>query len=313
MALTSTLGSPGIEIREVDNSYRLDSSTATTVYIPGFAAQGPVDEVMSIGTISDFETIYGVPTNAAERYFYYTVKSVLDNSGSGVTVLTSRLPYGSGKGDTVSNAYTLLAYPAVPVIKKQHDKIVQETVKTDTSEVYYFTDTLSVERTRQTKTAEWSAWAVKEGTTTTTNYTFNESDLTLTDADGTIISLPTSGKETFDFDQFTSSNIHLFENQFNVYSTPETNTPVGASIEEFVLTLDDDSVETLKFTGLVSESEGTNDTKNYISIPAITEMIDFSASSTSGHANAPELIFADATDSDSDSTETYSAKGTMAT
>jgi hypothetical protein len=122
MALTSTLGSPGIEIREVDNSYRLDSSTATTVYIPGFTSQGPVDEVMSISSIADFETIYGIPTNAAERYFYYTVKAVLDNSGAGVTVLCSRLPYGSGAGDTVTNAYTLLAYPAIPVIKKKHEK-----------------------------------------------------------------------------------------------------------------------------------------------------------------------------------------------
>jgi hypothetical protein len=96
MALTSTLGSPGIEIREVDNSYRLDSSTATTIYIPGFAAQGPVEEVMSISSISDFETIYGTPTNAAERYFYYTVKAILDGAGTGTTVLCSRLPYGSG-------------------------------------------------------------------------------------------------------------------------------------------------------------------------------------------------------------------------
>lgn len=120
MALTSTLGSPGIEIREVDNSVRLDSNTATTIFVPGFASQGPVDEVMSIGTISDFETIYGVPTNAAERYFYYTVKAILDNSGNGATVLCSRLPYGTGKGDTVSNAYTMLAYPAVPVVKKKH-------------------------------------------------------------------------------------------------------------------------------------------------------------------------------------------------
>lgn len=117
MALTSTLGSPGIEIREVDNSIRLDSNTATTIFVPGFASQGPVDEVMSIGTIADFETIYGVPTNAAERYFYYTVKAILDNSGNGATLLCSRLPYGTGKGDTVSNAYTMLAYPAVPVVK----------------------------------------------------------------------------------------------------------------------------------------------------------------------------------------------------
>ena len=120
MALTSTLGSPGIEIREVDNSIRLDSSTATTIYVPGFAAQGPVDEVMSIGSIGDFELIYGVPTNAAERYFYYTVKAILDNSGNGATVLCSRMPYGEKAGDTVSNAYTMLVYPAVPVIKKNH-------------------------------------------------------------------------------------------------------------------------------------------------------------------------------------------------
>lgn len=120
MALTSTLGSPGIEIREIDNSFRLDSSTTTTVYVPGFAAQGPVEEVMSISSISDFETIYGTPTNAAERYFYYTVKAILDGAGSGTTVLCSRLPYGSGLGDTVSNAYTLMAYPAIPVIKKVH-------------------------------------------------------------------------------------------------------------------------------------------------------------------------------------------------
>ena len=120
MALTSTLGSPGIEIREVDNSSRLNSSTSTTIFIPGFASQGPVDEVMSISNISDFETIYGVPTNAAERYFYYTVKSIVDGSGAGTTVLCSRLPYGKEGGDTVSNAYTMLVYPAVPVIKKKY-------------------------------------------------------------------------------------------------------------------------------------------------------------------------------------------------
>ena len=119
MTLTSTLGSPGIEIREIDNSFRVNSSTATTIYVPGFASQGPVDEVMSIGTISDFETIYGVPTNAAERYFYYTVKAILDGSGAGTTILCSRLPYGNNSGDTVSDAFTMLAYPAIPVRKTQ--------------------------------------------------------------------------------------------------------------------------------------------------------------------------------------------------
>ena len=117
MTLTSTLGSPGIEIREIDNSIRIDTSTATTVFVPGFASQGPVEEVLSIGSIQDFELIYGKPTNGAERYFYYTVKALLDKGGSGIRVLTSRLPYGAGEGDGVSDAYTLLAYPAVPIIK----------------------------------------------------------------------------------------------------------------------------------------------------------------------------------------------------
>lgn len=121
MALTSTLGSPGIEVREIDNSIRIDSSTTTTVFVPGFASQGPVEEVMSIGSMDDFELIYGKPTNGAERYFYYTVKALIDKGGSGCRVLTSRLPYGEGLGDAVSDAYTLLAYPAVPIIPSSNN------------------------------------------------------------------------------------------------------------------------------------------------------------------------------------------------
>lgn len=154
MALTSTLGSPGIEIREIDNSIRIDSSTATTVFVPGFASQGPVEEVMSIGSMDDFELIYGKPTNGAERYFYYTVKALIDKGGSGCRVLTSRLPYGEGLGDAVSDAYTLLAYPAVPVIKKQHNhagktftldsdcfKINSEAIKSNYFKIKSTTDT----------------------------------------------------------------------------------------------------------------------------------------------------------------------------
>ena len=143
MALTSTLGSPGIEIREIDNSIRIDSSTATTVFVPGFAAQGPVEEVISIGSMDDFELIYGKPTNGAERYFYYTVKALIDKGGSGCRVLTSRLPYGEGLGDAVSDAYTLLAYPAVPVIKKQHKVSGSEKTFTVDTDCFLFDKTLS--------------------------------------------------------------------------------------------------------------------------------------------------------------------------
>ena len=117
MASVSTLASPGVEVREFDESLRTTTSTGTTVFIPGFAAQGPVEEINPIGSLDDFENIYGVPTNAAERYFYYTVKAVLDKTNDGTTILTSRIAYGAGDGDNVSNAFTILAYPAIPVVK----------------------------------------------------------------------------------------------------------------------------------------------------------------------------------------------------
>lgn len=121
MATVSSLSAPGVEVREYDNSLRISNNTGTTVFVPGYAAQGPVEEVIQIGSITDFENIYGIPTNDAERYFYYTCLAILNNSGLGTTLLTSRLPYGSGEGDNVANAYTLLAYPAIPYVKNSDD------------------------------------------------------------------------------------------------------------------------------------------------------------------------------------------------
>ena len=122
MATVSSLSAPGVEVREYDESLRITSNTGTTVLVPGFAAQGPVEEILTISSIEDFETIYGIPTNAAERYFYYTCLAVLNNSGPGTTLLTSRLCYGKDDGDNVSNAYTLLAYPAIPYVKNTANK-----------------------------------------------------------------------------------------------------------------------------------------------------------------------------------------------
>lgn len=127
MATVSSLSAPGVEVREYDNSLRITSNNGTTVFVPGYAAQGPVEEIISISSIQDFETVYGIPTNAAERYFYYTCLAILNNSGQGTTLLTSRLPYGSDAGDNVANAYTMLAYPAIPVKKAgSYDKNIFE-------------------------------------------------------------------------------------------------------------------------------------------------------------------------------------------
>lgn len=131
--MATSLSSPGVEVREIDASLRVQNNGGTTVFIPGFACQGPVEEITSITSIADFEQIYGVPTNAAERYFYYTVLAVLNNASKSTTVLVSRLPYGSGEGDNVTNALTILAYPAVPIqastkydsLKDQPSKIIK--------------------------------------------------------------------------------------------------------------------------------------------------------------------------------------------
>lgn len=118
MAITPTIVSPGIEIREYDRSIRATISGSTTVWIPGFAAQGPTSEVSYISSLEDFETMFGLPTNAAERYFYATVSQVLQ---SAATVAVTRLPYGEDEGDTTSPQYTILAYPAAGVALKQDE------------------------------------------------------------------------------------------------------------------------------------------------------------------------------------------------
>ena len=105
-----TIQSPGVEIRESDLSLRT-AQTGTTTYITGFASEGPTDEVIGLGNISEFEQIYGTPKTPAERYFYHTARAALNSSGS---LLVNRLPYGDGTGvGTDSTSVGVLAYPAM--------------------------------------------------------------------------------------------------------------------------------------------------------------------------------------------------------
>ena len=99
------LESPGVSINEVDLSLRPIRSAATTIFVPGFAQKGPTEDAIKVASISEFEQIYGTPTNGAERYFYHTVFAALQSPAD---VLVSRLPYGSA----VDN-YSVLAYPAL--------------------------------------------------------------------------------------------------------------------------------------------------------------------------------------------------------
>ncbi len=103
-----TIQSPGVEIREIDLTQRPAAPVGTSVFIAGFANQGPVDEIFNVGTFAEFEEIYGKPTNAAERYFYHSTKQVFDSDAN---VLVSRLPYGAGDGQSVADQYSALVFP----------------------------------------------------------------------------------------------------------------------------------------------------------------------------------------------------------
>lgn len=103
-----TIQSPGVQINEVDLSLAAVGAPPTTIFIPGFAPKGPVAEPIQVSSLSEFEQIFGQPTNAAERYFYYTVKAAF-TSNSNIQVF--RLAYGSALGIGTSSQYSALVYP----------------------------------------------------------------------------------------------------------------------------------------------------------------------------------------------------------
>lgn len=100
--------SPGVQITEKDLSLRIETPAGTNVVVPGFAPQGPVSEPLFITTASELESIYGIPTTPAERYFYYSCKEVLN---SPAVLTTLRLPYGADTGSAYSKSYSALLYP----------------------------------------------------------------------------------------------------------------------------------------------------------------------------------------------------------
>jgi hypothetical protein len=107
-----TIQSPGVEIRENDLSLRLPTPAGTTVYVTGFSDQGPTDEVLSVSSLTEFETIYGSPKTPAERYFYHSVKAVFNSNAN---VLVNRLPYGESTGEGFGSTISVLAYPVSTV------------------------------------------------------------------------------------------------------------------------------------------------------------------------------------------------------
>lgn len=114
-----TIQSPGVEISEIDLSLRPSLPVGTNILIPGFSQKGPTEEVIEITSLSEFENVYGLPTNAAERYFYHTVKAA---KSSPANTFIYRLPYGDDGAGDESDMYSALVYPVA----------VQKATKEDT-------------------------------------------------------------------------------------------------------------------------------------------------------------------------------------
>ena len=104
------INSPGVQIDETDLSQYLNPTPGTTVFVAGYAPQGPVDEVLSITSNSELDLVYGLPQTPAERYFYHSCKEILNSPGN---LLVTRLPYGSGGGDVFGGSYGALFYPVL--------------------------------------------------------------------------------------------------------------------------------------------------------------------------------------------------------
>ena len=114
------INSPGVQVTEIDASLRRSDLNGTNVYLVGFANKGPIYEVTSITSVTEFEEIFGKPTCDAERYFYHNVRYVLQTSTATLTVC--RIPYTVNPED---DKYSVLVYPVIPV-KYEDPLIVDE-------------------------------------------------------------------------------------------------------------------------------------------------------------------------------------------
>jgi hypothetical protein len=117
--MARSIQSPGVEIIEHDLTLSPILPAGTNIFMTGFADKGPTDEILQITSTEELEQVYGTPTNAAERYFYYGARQIL-NSSSG-NLFISRMPYGLSAGDGYGAAYAALVYPVVAIQETNKD------------------------------------------------------------------------------------------------------------------------------------------------------------------------------------------------
>jgi phage tail sheath protein FI len=222
--MARSINSPGVQITETDLSNYQQPVGGTTIFVPGFASQGPTDEVLLISSVTELEQIYGIPETAAERYFFYTAKEALN---SPATVLTTRLPYGSGSGEGFANQYSALLYPVASGVngfeigqpkhitfdEAEYSRMLQNNIS-------WSPLLSSVGQASYTNGAINAGIVVINAAQTTVNEFFEGYYVSITDN--------TNFGPDSDFDSVTSFNTLTSQNSF--YSIPTTSTRLGFSL-----------------------------------------------------------------------------------
>ena len=133
--MARTIQSPGVEVKEIDLSLRPNLPVGTTVFVPGFTNQGPTDELLTVTSLTEFEQIYGLPQNAAERYMYHSLKAIFQSPAN---LLVTRLPYGTGQGSTVADNASVQVFPVIPRPQVKSDEATIETLMSSTRTVVHY-------------------------------------------------------------------------------------------------------------------------------------------------------------------------------
>ena len=111
--MSNIIASPGVQFNEIDFTINSRVPNNNTVFMTGFANQGPVYEPVYVTTLAEYEQIFGAPTNSAERYLYHSARQILQKTQS--QLLVTRLPYEISNATVNSNNerlnHSVLVYP----------------------------------------------------------------------------------------------------------------------------------------------------------------------------------------------------------
>jgi hypothetical protein len=116
--MSNIIASPGVQFNEIDYTFNTRTPNSNTVYMMGFASQGPIYEPVYISTLAEYEQTFGVVTNSAERYLYHSARQILVKTQS--QLLVTRLPYEIEQFTTIESSaaaklnHSVLLFPVIP-------------------------------------------------------------------------------------------------------------------------------------------------------------------------------------------------------